>query len=62
MLDKLKDQLNQSRKAIIAVAAPIAVHFVNEVTLEAGKQATGILAVIAAGIGVWLTRNKPAEG
>lgn len=57
MIQAIKAKLAESAKAIAAVGAPIAIHFVNEVTVEASKQATGLLAVLAAALAVYFTPN-----
>lgn len=52
------NKLLSSAKAIAAVAAPVLVVLINEVSTEASAQATGLIAALAAGICTWLVPNK----
>lgn len=58
-MNAIVQKLNEARKAIVAAAAPGLVLLVGDVATEASKQATGIIAVVAALVLTWLVPNRP---
>ena len=53
------DKLRESYKALVAVLAPALVVVLNEVSVEASKQASTLVAALFAGLVVWITPNRP---
>lgn len=61
MVDKIRQKLAESRKAIVAAATPGLVLLINDVSAEASTQASGWVAVIATLVLTWLVPNKPVS-
>lgn len=52
-------KIQESAKALIAVATPIVTALVTDLLLDMSNKSTGWIAVAATTIAVWLTPNRP---